>query len=43
MAVVLVPDPGGELVQCLARYVSVVRFQALNPDYEVVALVLGKR
>src|SRR2546427_11349722 len=43
MAVVLVPDFGSELVQGLARDVSVVTFQAVEPNDEVMTLVLWKR
>lgn len=43
MAVVLVPNFGGELVQGLAWHVAVTGFQSVDPDQEVVTLVLRKR
>ena len=43
MTIVLIPNLCGELVESFALNVSVVCLQALDPDYEVVALFLRKR
>jgi len=43
MAVVLVPDFCGEFGQSFARHVSVILFQAVQPDYEIVTLGFRQR
>jgi len=40
MAVVLVPDFRGEVVESLSRHVPVVRLQAVYPGQELVPLTL---
>jgi hypothetical protein len=43
MAVVLVPDVCGEFGQSFAWHVSVILFQAVHPDYEIVTLGFRQR
>jgi hypothetical protein len=43
MAVILVPDFGGELVQGLAWHVAVTCFQSVDPNYELMTLPLRER
>lgn len=43
MAVVLVPDFGGDLVQCLAWHVATTFFQSVDPNYQIMTLALRKR
>jgi len=43
MAVVLVPDFGGKFGQSFAGDVSVILFQAVQPNYEIVALAFRQR
>ena len=43
MAIVLVPDFGGQLGQSFSGDVSVILFQAVQPDYEIVAFGLRQR
>ena len=43
MAVILIPNLGGKLVQRLARHVAVIRFQAVHSRDELVSLVRSQR
>ena len=43
MAIVLVPDFSGNFGQNFSGDVSVILFQAVQPDYEIVALVFRQR
>ena len=43
MAIVLIPNFGSELVQGLARHIPAVRFQLVDPNYELVSLGLRER
>ena len=40
MAIVLIPNFGGQLVQNLARHVPAVGFQLVDPNYQLVSLSL---
>jgi hypothetical protein len=40
MSVVLIPDFSSELIEGLARDVAIITFQAIDPDYKLVTLVL---
>jgi len=43
MAIILVPDFGGNFGQSFSGDVSVILFQAVQPDYEIVALAFRQR
>jgi hypothetical protein len=43
MAVILVPDFGGELIQRFARHVTVVGFQPADPGDELVPFLGRER
>ncbi len=43
MAVILVPDFGGELIQRFARHVPVVGFQPVDPGHELVKFLGRER
>ena len=43
MAVILIPDFGGELIQRFARHVPVFAFQPVDPGHELVTLLGRER
>ena len=43
MAVVLIPDFGGQFGQGFSGDVSVILFQAIQPDNEIMALAFRQR